>query len=106
MADIFDQDPQDWRRLRDVDHGMAPAFHEKAKNNPDYVGNFYSEKGYAAHAFLESLAKPYLKAREGGWTSVGDKHENRGDISHSTAGAVEGTDTEGGKSVRRTAPEA
>ncbi|WP_280312392.1 hypothetical protein [Nocardia abscessus] len=105
MVTELNQDPEDWRRLRDVNHGMAPAFHEHAKNDPDYEVNFYPEKGYAAHAFLEIAARPYRRARTLGWTKVADTTQGRGDVSHSTANSVEDTDIEGGASVRRATPE-
>ncbi|WP_327111696.1 hypothetical protein OHB12_26515 [Nocardia sp. NBC_01730] len=106
MDNTFNQDPQDWRRLRDVNHDTAHTFLERAKNDPDYEADFYAEKGYAAYAFLEILARPYRRARELGWTSVADGRRNAGDNSHTTADAIENIDSEGGASVRRTAPEA
>ncbi|WP_181725714.1 hypothetical protein [Nocardia gipuzkoensis] len=106
MTTELNQDPEHWRSLRDANHGMAPVFHEQAKSNPDYVANFFSDKGYAANAFLEGLAKPYLSAREAGWTSLADGRQSMGDSSHSTAGALEEGDIEGSASVRRVSPEA
>ncbi|MGO4649277.1 hypothetical protein AB4305_30705 [Nocardia sp. 2YAB30] len=106
MVKDYKQDPQDWRSQGDARHGMAPIFRENAKNDPDYEPNFYKEKGYAAHAFLEILARPYRHARGIGWTSAADDSQSAGDISHATGAAIENTDIEGGASVRRTTPEA
>ncbi|MEU7632697.1 hypothetical protein AB0C34_22335 [Nocardia sp. NPDC049220] len=106
MVSDFDQDPQDWRRRRGVNHDMVPALLERAKNDPDYKAKFIAENGYAAYAFLESYALPHLRDRVSGWTSVADGRQGTGDNSGATAGAIEDTDGAGGTRVRRTSPEA
>ncbi|WP_433711099.1 hypothetical protein ACQP2U_33270 [Nocardia sp. CA-084685] len=105
MGTELNQDPDDWRRLRDINNGMAPVYHERAKNDPDYVANFYLEKGYAAHAFLVGYAVPHLSARSGGWTSVAEGYQSVSDESHTTAGGLEEADSAGSAGIRRTAPE-
>ncbi|MFI7669642.1 hypothetical protein [Nocardia sp. NPDC049526] len=105
MGTELNQDPEDWRRQRDINNGMAPVYHERAKNDPDYLANFYLEKGYAAHAFLVRYAVPYLSARPDGWTSVADGCQSLSDESHTTAGGLEEADCAGSAWIRRTAPE-
>ncbi|MGK8505633.1 hypothetical protein [Nocardia asiatica] len=106
MTTELNQDPEHWRSLRDANHGVAPVFREQAKSDPAYVADFFSSKGYAANAFLEGLVKPYLGAREAGWTSVADGRQSIGDTSHSTASVIEDADVEGSVSVRWVSPEA
>ncbi|WP_157172219.1 hypothetical protein [Nocardia pneumoniae] len=100
----FRQDTQNMRKRGDADHGKVAPARERAKHNPDYSTNFYSNVGHAAHGFKEK-AERYLLARARGWNRVGDSHQRKGDIGYSAAGAIEGTDIEGGSRVRRSAPE-
>ncbi|MGK8489210.1 hypothetical protein [Nocardia asiatica] len=105
MVTEFYQDPQEWRRLRGVNHDMAPVYRDRAQNDPDYEAKFIAENGYAAYAFLVNYARPHRRDRVVGWTTVADGRQNAGDNSHTTAGAIEVTDIDGGAAVRRTSPE-
>ena len=102
--DNFSQDPQNLRRRGNAHGGVVGSFLERAQNDPDYEANFHSNLGYAADAFLVKLGRRYLQARGAGWTSVADGHQSMDETAHSAAGAIEGTDVEGGATVRRTAP--
>ncbi|MBF6165048.1 hypothetical protein IU486_09715 [Streptomyces gardneri] len=106
MTTEFYQDPQEWRRLRGVNHDMVPAARERAKNDPDYEANFIATNGYAAYAFLQIAGRPHLRDRVVGWTSVADGRQDTADTSHSTAGAIEDTDGAGGATIRGKSPEA
>jgi hypothetical protein len=104
--DNFRQDPQDLRKQGGAHGAVVGSFLERAKNDPDYEANFHSDLGYAADAFLVKLGRRYLEARGTGWTSVADGHQDIDHTAHSAAGAFEGTDGDGGATVRRSTTEA
>ncbi|MEV6323847.1 hypothetical protein AB0M45_22025 [Nocardia sp. NPDC051787] len=100
----FRQDTQNMRSRSKADHLKVAPARERAKHNPDYSTNFYTNVGHAAHGFKEK-AERYLSARADGWNGVGDRQQRKGDIGYSAAGAIDNTDIEGGSRVRRSAPE-
>ncbi|MFI9637601.1 MULTISPECIES: hypothetical protein [unclassified Nocardia] len=105
MTSEFDQDSQEWRRVRDVNQDMVPGLRERAKNDPDYEPNFIATNGWAAYGFLENYGRPYRRDRAVGWTSVADGRQGTSDNSHTTAGAIEDTDGAGGAAVRSASAE-
>ncbi|MGQ4617283.1 hypothetical protein [Nocardia sp. R7R-8] len=105
MVTEFEQDPQEWRRLRGVNHDMVPGFRERAKNDPDYEVDFIATNGWAAYGFLENYGRPYRRDRAVGWNSVADGRQDTGDNSQATAGAIEQTDGAGGAAIRSTSAE-
>lgn len=105
MVQEFAQDPDELRRLGDVNRADGAAAYARAEGDPEWEAEFEARYGKAANAY-RVLAGQYIIERGIGYTKVGDDRNATGDGLTTAASAFETTDADGAAQVRRTIPEA